>query len=120
MCDADSNEIPEGLPKVSEPSPLLRRKADGGALCWIARRGEQFWDFIDRRQVDAWGVLVFSLWMTAEILEWCMGFATANHSDDGIKIAAVVASILTPWATMQTFLIKLHFDARKSDFLPKP
>ena len=49
-----------------------------------------------------------------------MDFATANHSDDGIKIAAVVASILTPWATMQTFLIKLHFDARKSDFLPKP
>jgi len=81
-------------------------------------RLSQLWDWIDKRQIDAWITLIFSLWMTADVLRWAMDFADAHPDFDGLKMAAVIAAVVGPWVTMQAALIKFHFEARKSDFLP--
>ena len=101
-----------------------RRSDDGGWLCKIALRGSQFFDFIDKRQIDAWCVLIFSLWMTYLVMDWATDFAnnfSSLHPDaDVLKIAAVIGAIVGPWVTMQAALMKFYFDARKGSFLPKP
>ena len=95
-----------------------RRAGDTGWLCLVALRGSQFFDWIDRRQIDAWGVLVFSLWMTTFVLEWAMDFADSHPELDGAKMAMIIASVVAPWVTMQGALVKFHFDARKGSFAP--
>ena len=97
-----------------------RPAEDGGWLCKVALRGSQFFDLIDKRQVDAWSVLVFSLWMTYVVLDWAMDFANAHPDLDGLKMAAIIGAVVAPWVTMQAALVKFYFDARKGSFLPKP
>ncbi len=77
-----------------------------------------FWDWIDRRQIDAWMVLLFSLWMTYIVLEWAMSFADAHPEMDGLKMAAIIGAVVAPWVTMQGALVKFTFDARQKSFLP--
>lgn len=93
-----------------------RRRVDRGALCWLADRGSDTWDWIDKRQLDAWGVLVFSLWMTARVLEWAMDFADGHAEMDGLRMAAIIGTVMGPWVTMQAALVKFHFEARKGTF----
>ena len=100
-------------------TPRKRREDDKGWLCWLAMRGSQFFDWIDKRQIDAYSVLIFSLWMTAEVLFWAMDFADTHPDMDGLKMAAMIGAVVGPWVTMQAALVKFYFDARKSDFLPK-
>ena len=97
-----------------------RRRDDTGWLCLIALRGSQFFDWVDKRQVDAWSVLIFSLAMTYIVLEWAMDFANAHSEMDGLKMAAIIGAVVAPWVTMQAALVKFVFDARKSSFEVKP
>lgn len=106
--------------KVRGGNESQRRRADDeGWLCEVALRGSQFFDWVDKRQIDAWSVLVFSLWMTYEVLEWGMDFANGHPEMDGLKMAAIVGAIVAPWVTMQAALVKFYFDARSGTFLPK-
>ena len=96
-----------------------RRRGDN-FLCWMAERGSQLFDWIDKRQIDAWAVLTFSLAMTWIVLDWAMDFAD-NHADkEGLQIAAILGAVIAPWVTMQGALIKFYFDARKGSFEGKP
>lgn len=97
---------------------VARRVEDGGWLCIVALRASQFFDWVDKRQVDAWMVLVFSLVMTYIVLDWAMEFADAHPDLDALKMAAVVGAVVGPWVTMQAALVKFVFDARQKTFLP--
>ena len=97
---------------------MQRRLTDQGALGHVIAGLVAFWDWVDRRQLDAWGVLIFSLVMTVRVLEWGIDFADSHPDMDGLKTAAIITAIVAPWVTMQAALVKFHFDARRGSFLP--
>lgn len=95
--------------------PLNRRGTDHGLLCRVALRAGQFWDFIDRRQIDAHLVNAITLYGTIKITSWAMSFA--EHGDrPGIEVAAILAAVSAPWALLQSAMVKFVFDARKGSF----
>lgn len=100
------------------PQEVKRRRRDDGWLCWVADRAGQFWDFVDKRQIDAYFVSVFILYGTLEIMRWAMKFAEAHHDKSGIEIAAIIAAIVTPYSALQAAAIKFLFEARKGSFVP--
>lgn len=75
-----------------------------------------FWDWIDKRQIDAWVITGFSFWISAEITFWAMGFAN-QHPDANLTLTVGVISL--PWAALQGAVIKFHLDARTESFEPK-
>lgn len=93
-----------------------RSRFDGGFFCQVADAAALFFDWIDKRQIDAWGVLLFSLFMTWEVLAWAMDFADGHAEMDGLKMAAIIGAVVGPWVTMQAALVKFYFDARKGSF----
>lgn len=92
--------------------PHNERANDRGLLCFIAMRAGQFWDFIDKRQIDAQIYSGIILGLSIKITVWAMHFAI--HSDrPGTDIAAILAAVLVPWSGLQTMALKFHLDARK-------
>jgi hypothetical protein len=92
-----------------------RRASDNGWLCVVAQRLSQVWDFIDRRQIDAYAVSGLILWGSFRILFW--SFEYALHADrPGIEVAAIIGAIGAPWAGLQAVAIKFVLEARKSSF----
>lgn len=94
----------------------LRRASDKGILCWIALRAGQFWDWVDRRQIDAYAVSLVILYGTVELMRWAMRFAEAHHDKPGLEIAAIIAAVVTPYSALQAAAIKWLFEARKGSF----
>lgn len=94
----------------------FKRETDKGFLCLVALRAGQFWEFIDRRQIDAYAVSLIILWGTIRITEWAMAFVDAHPDIDGLKAAAVIGSIMGPWSLLQGAAIKFLFDARSRSF----
>ena len=90
-----------------------RRAEDKGWLCWIALRAGQFWDFIDKRDIEkhamAWAVMGISAYMVLWIFEFIW-----ENPKSGIDIGAIVAAIMVPWAPVQAAVIKWYFEARSS------
>ena len=95
---------------------MKRRASDRGPLCWLAMRAGQFWDFIDKRQIDAHAYSVAILWGTVKITGWCMDYATQMHDRPGLEVAAVIGAIIAPWSALQAAAIKFLFDARAGSF----
>lgn len=77
-----------------------------------------FWDWIDRRNIDLHAVLVFTLWMTGKVMEWAMTFADSHPDMDGTKMAAIIASVLLPWGTVQGAMMGFWSNARKGTDIP--
>lgn len=96
-----------------------RRANDRGWLCWIASRCSEAWDFIDRRQIDAYAVSLVILYGTVDIMRWAMHFAEVGNRP-GLEIAAIVGAITGPYSILQGAAIKFLFDARQKSFLPLP
>lgn len=48
---------------------------------------------------------------TIRVIEWAMGFAEAHPEMDGVQMAAVIAAVLLPFSTMQSFVLKFQFDS---------
>lgn len=90
-----------------------RRAADGGALCWVAMRLSQAWDWIDKRQVDAHIVAALVMWGTIKITSWAIYYASAHPERTGTDIAAVIAAVMVPWSALQAAAIKFYFDTRE-------
>lgn len=95
-----------------------RREDDGGWLCVVALRARQFWDFVDRRQIDAYAVSFLILYGTVRITDWAMDFVDAHPDVDGLKAAAIIGAIMGPWSLLQGAAIKFLFDARQRSFYP--
>lgn len=93
-----------------------RRATDAGFLCWLALRAGQFWDWIDRRQIDAYAVSFAILFGTIKITDWAMDFIDAHPDIDGLKAAAIIGAIMGPWSLLQGAAIKFLFDARQKSF----
>lgn len=93
-----------------------RRRDDRGVLCTIALRASQFFDWVDRRQIDAYAVSFIILWGTIRITEWAMGYANAHPEKSGVETGAIIASIMVPWSGLQGAAIKFLFDVRQQTF----
>ena len=85
-------------------------------MCWLALRAGQFWDFIDKRQIDAHVYSCAILWGTVKITEWCMEYASLMQGRPGLEVAAVIGAILAPWTARQAEETKFRFDARSGRF----
>lgn len=97
----------------------LRRANDKGWLCLVAMRCSQAWDFIDKRQIDAYAVSLAILYGTIRITEWAMRFADDAGTRTGIEIAAIIAAVMAPYMALQGAAIKFLFDARRTSFEAK-
>lgn len=86
----------------------------------VALRFGQFWDFVDKRQIDAYLISLAILWGTVMVMDWAMGFVETHPEMDGLKAAAIIAAITTPWSALQAAAIKFLFDARSTTFERKP
>jgi hypothetical protein len=93
-----------------------RRATDKGTICKVMMLFEAIWDFIDRRQIDAYAISLAILWYTATVIEWAMNFVTAHPEVDGLKAAAIIAAITGPWSALQGMAIKFLFNARQESF----
>jgi hypothetical protein len=91
----------------------LRRQTDHGWLCWIAARLADFWDFIDKRDIDKHAVSVMILLGTWRITEWLFQFVESHMDKSGVELAAVVAAITVPWTALQAAAISFYFKARQ-------
>jgi hypothetical protein len=88
-----------------------RRATDRGALCWIAARASQAWDWVDARDIDKHAVSLAILYGTASVTKWAMRFA--EHGDrPGIEIAAIIAAVVAPYMALQAAAIAWYFKAR--------
>ena len=90
----------------------LRRRSDDGWLCWIAMRCSQFWDFIDKRDIDKFAVSAIVLWGTLKITEWAIHFVDLHPDKPGLEVAAIIGAVLIPWPGLQGAAIKFFFDSR--------
>lgn len=91
---------------------------DGSFWCRVAHHGSDFWEWVDKRQIDAHCYSLLILWGTVKITNWCMDYAGLNAGRPGLETAAVIAAVMTPWSALQAAAIKFLFDARTTSFAP--
>jgi len=96
---------------VSDDADLHRRVEDQS---WWNATLTRFWHWWDHRNIDLHAVLFVTLWLTYQVINWAMDFADAHPEMDGIKMAAIIASVLTPWSVLQTAMFAFYANARKS------
>lgn len=91
-----------------------RRGEDKGALCWIAMRASQGWDWIDKRAIDKHLVSLAILYGTWIVTDWAMGFAAATSIAErpGLESAALIAAVTAPYMALQAAAIAFYFKAR--------
>ncbi len=97
---------------MDAPDEMKRRREDGGPLCWLALRAGQFWDFVDKRDIDKHAVSLCILYGTVRVLEWAMAFTAAHPDKPGLEIAAIVGAVSAPYMALQAAAIRFYFDAR--------
>jgi uncharacterized membrane protein len=89
----------------------LRRETDKGFLCAVALRFSQFWDFIDKRDIDKHVVSLAIFAGTIYVVRWATHYAeTVNMT--GLEIAAVIAAVMAPYMALQGAAIRFYFDSR--------
>ena len=69
------------------------------------------WNFVDNRAVIRRIAFIWILWMTSVVIYWAMDFATDHPDLDGLKMAAILGAVLTPWSAMQAAVFKFYSDA---------
>lgn len=95
-----------------------RRASDVGIWCVIAQRAREVFDWIDRRQIDAYAVSFIILYATIKITEWAMAFVDKYPNKPGVEVAAIIAAVMVPWSGLQAACVKFLFDARQRSFMP--
>lgn len=104
---------------MSDPviAPIqARRTSDkegfAALTCWLAQRAADFWDWIDKRDIDKHLVSVTILWGTWKLTEWAMAFAAANPAKPGIELAAIIGAVTAPYLALQAAALAFYFRAR--------
>ncbi len=91
---------------------MKRRATDQGPLCWLALRAAQFWDFIDKRDIDKHAVSIAIMYGTIRVIEWAMAYAAAADGKPGLEVAAIIGAVSAPYMALQAAAIRFYFDAR--------
>lgn len=91
---------------------MKRRASDKGPLCWLALRAGQFWDFVDKRDIDKHTVSVAIMYGTVKITGWAMLYADLANGKPGLEVAAILGAVLAPWMALQAAAIRWYFEAR--------
>ena len=89
-----------------------RRSTDKGWLCWLALRAADFWDFIDKRDIDKHLVTLFIMGGTWKLTEWAISYANLQHTKSGVEVAAIIAAVTGPYMALQAAAISFYFKAR--------
>lgn len=97
---------------MADDKQPLRRRSDGGPLCWLALRLSDFWNWVDDRDIDKQVVSIAILYGTYRITEWLFQFVEAHMDKSGLELAAVVAAITVPWSALQAAVVAFYFRAR--------
>lgn len=112
--------------------PHVDRASDKGFWCVVALRLSQFWDFIDKRDIDkhATAVAIITAYVTGTfyIMLWAMRFVerwlSAAELVDGAEqkaiagseVAMVLTAMLGPWSLLGSVVISavisFYFKAR--------
>lgn len=102
---------------MSRDPASRERSDDGGWCCWLATRAGQFWDFIDKRDVDkhamAWLLVIAGIAGTWYLIDWTLDYAYAHQDKSGVELGLVVAAYMIPWngvLAVVTFVIKWYFE----------
>jgi hypothetical protein len=89
-----------------------RRETDGGFLCIVALRARQFWDFIDRRDIDKHLLSIGIFYGTVKVTMWAMAFADSMDGKPGLEVAAIIGAVCAPYMALQAAAISFYFKAR--------
>ena len=92
-----------------------QRQTDGGWLCWVALRLSDFWEFIDKRDIDKHVVMAIIMYGTVRITTWSMAYIEANPNDAGTDVGLKVGAVLLSWNLIAAPAIKWYFDARTKE-----
>lgn len=88
------------------------RAGDHGFWCVVARRFGDFWDFIDKRQIDvhcmSWATFAGTAW----IINWATHFVVNHPDKSGLEVAAIIGAVMLPWTPLQAAVINWYFKAR--------
>lgn len=79
--------------------------------CWLARRASEFWDWVDKRDLDKHAVSLAVLYGTVKITAWAMQYAT-KADRPGLEVAAIIAAVSAPYMALQAAAIAFYFKAR--------
>jgi len=94
--------------------PPLRRVSDKTgwryALCWIALRLSELWDFIDNRDIDKHFISIAVMYGTVKITTWAMYYAETYES---AQTPLIIAAVTAPYMALQAWALKSYFDSRK-------
>ena len=90
----------------------LRRRTDGGPLCWIALRLTELWDWIDKRDLDKHALSVGIFYGTIRVTSWAFTFAEAHMDKSGSELALVIAAVTAPYMALQAAALAFYFRAR--------
>ena len=102
---------------MERPSAPRRRRADRQVgFWWSVHRvthdaGAAMMNFIDNRAIIRRVAFVWVLWMTTVVIYWAMDFADEHPDMDGLKMAAILGAVLTPWNLMQAAIFKFYSDS---------
>ena len=102
----------------------LRRAVDQSASAVAAQAAKAtsrtFWDWFEQHHIDSLAVVVVTLWLTWDVIQWAMGFADEHYEIEGLQIAAIIGAVLTPWGLMQTAMFAFYLNLKaKSNGQPK-
>jgi len=77
----------------------------------LLEHANNFWDFIDRRQVIRRCSFLWMLWITSDVISWTVKFLSTTTRPGG-EAALMVAAIWTPLAALQGCLFKFYDQAQ--------
>lgn len=83
-----------------------------GWLCWLALRCSDFWDWVDKRDLDkhalAWLVALCGWDLTWEA--WDFAKLALNAKTPMAEVAATIAAIGVPYGLFATAVTKWYFE----------
>lgn len=79
----------------------------------MARRASEFWDWVDKRDLDKHTISIAIFYGTIKITNWAMDYAATHTEKTGIEAAAIIAAVAAPYMALQAAAIGFYFKARQ-------
>ena len=93
-------------------SEELKRASDRGMIGYAKISSRTFWDWVEHHHVDRLAVIVLTLWLTFDVMQWAKDFAEAHPDGAGGNTALIIGAVLGPWGLLQAALFKFYADAK--------